>query len=750
MPEAGIRKFISDEGVELGSPAYRFDHVDSGTFGSTYRVIEKKSGVKIGLLKVFHPEQGNVEDRLTLEAEALNALRGADGHAPKLLAVGRCRDEERQEYPAILMEYIDGYTLMEALNKNVLTGGAIRLGMGHNALGAQKTLEVMRRVAQAVASCHAASLEKGIHRDLSPNNVMLVVRPDDDNSIDRAVLIDFGQAARWGIKTIGRLGTLWFSAPELFEGDFHSENKVSPRGVRWLKEVTMDVWSLGALAYYLRMGAVPFSTSDVNAVNYASFAKGHPISLVEGLGERSPENNPSELDRCLDRFIAICTSYDPHDRFQSAAEALGAIERILMDPESAQAYLDGFKKSEKDTDSTHVEDTVQTVVTTPPPKSARLAALGTSLLGTLEKKANKVVVIVPGVLVVLFGSPVVPFCMFLGYANDLFPIEVPPLVWVFLLALCDIEGGLFCGYNHAESRFGRILRLFGSVVLGALYGGCLLPGFIDGAGAERVGLVFFVASILLSFTSYLVSLYTTKRNEYFMQEMPQVLITLAASLAIALASVQVAGMAASSPTDEQVASDPLFDSWGPQDRETFTWEEPASYPTFNSITDNPTLGDERNFVRVREAGSDDAFTDEATLTAGKEYEVYVYYHNNASAHLNESGEGLAQDVRLSVLCPEHLEANHAAVVQVNLTSSADPSEIFDTAYLIAQDSDITLSYVSGSAVVHNEGSANGTALDDAALWSDEGAPLSYSAEYPGVIPGCAEYAGYVTFLMRAA
>ncbi len=35
-------------------------------------------------------------------------------------------------------------------------------------------------------------------------------------------------------------------------------------------------------------------------------------------------------------------------------------------------------------------------------------------------------------------------------------------------------------------------------------------------------------------------------------------------------------------------------AYGPE-RETFTIEKPASYITFNSITNNPNYGDERNF-----------------------------------------------------------------------------------------------------------------------------------------------------------
>ena len=63
-------------------------------------------------------------------------------------------------------------------------------------------------------------------------------------------------------------------------------------------------------------------------------------------------------------------------------------------------------------------------------------------------------------------------------------------------------------------------------------------------------------------------------------------------------------------------------AYGPE-RKTFTMKEPAGYPTFNSITDNPGVGDERNFVRVREVGTNTTFENSTKVTAGKEYEVYI-------------------------------------------------------------------------------------------------------------------------------
>ena len=167
-------------------------------------------------------------------------------------------------------------------------------------------------------------------------------------------------------------------------------------------------------------------------------------------------------------------------------------------------------------------------------------------------------------------------------------------------------------------------------------------------------------------------------------------------------------------------------SWGPE-RETFTWQVPATYPTFNSITDNPSLGDERNFVRVKEYGTENNYADYVDAVGGKIYEVYVYYHNNASANLNESGKGIADNVRLSMAIPQNLKAGDSAVIKGTIKSTnTNPSSVWDTAFLNAQE-DLTLNYV-----------ANDTCVQ-LAHWKEEW----------GMIPGCNEYAGYVTFQLQA-
>ena len=195
----------------------------------------------------------------------------------------------------------------------------------------------------------------------------------------------------------------------------------------------------------------------------------------------------------------------------------------------------------------------------------------------------------------------------------------------------------------------------------------------------------------------------------------------------------------------------LETAWGPE-RETYTWAVPASKPVFNSIINNPSLGDERNFVRVREYTEDGTgtFEDYASAEAGKEYEVYVYYHNNASESFNADGTGIAQNVRLKMEAPANLKAGETAVIKGTISwgTEGEMQEVWDTAFLEVTE-DLTLSYnLEVGAVIHNQGTANGEVLDGAALFGD-GVLLAYSKQYWGIVPGCNEFAGYVTFRLVA-
>lgn len=186
-------------------------------------------------------------------------------------------------------------------------------------------------------------------------------------------------------------------------------------------------------------------------------------------------------------------------------------------------------------------------------------------------------------------------------------------------------------------------------------------------------------------------------------------------------------------------------AWGP-DRETFTIEKPASFITFNSITNNPKQGDERKFVRVKESTApDSAYGDTAALTPGKEYTVYIYYHNNAAINYNLT----ALNTYAKAEIPSIVKKGSTGTKGVGYigSSNAKPTQVWDDiSFTNKTNADIALRYIPGSATIHNFGKTNGMKISDQIVGT--GAPLGYNT-LNGELPGCNEYAGYVIFNIRA-
>ncbi len=187
-------------------------------------------------------------------------------------------------------------------------------------------------------------------------------------------------------------------------------------------------------------------------------------------------------------------------------------------------------------------------------------------------------------------------------------------------------------------------------------------------------------------------------------------------------------------------------AWGPN-RATFTQANPATYVTFNSITDAPKYGDERNFFRVREVSSNAAYDDDANLVPGKEYEALIFFHNNASSSFNAGGTGIAHGAYARAEMPAVVKAgatNTEAEAFVGATN-ANPTTVYDyISFQNATDTDISLRMIPGSVKIHSNGAVDGQVLSDTALFGSNGTPLGFDS-LNGVLPGCDHYSGYIDF-----
>ena len=190
-------------------------------------------------------------------------------------------------------------------------------------------------------------------------------------------------------------------------------------------------------------------------------------------------------------------------------------------------------------------------------------------------------------------------------------------------------------------------------------------------------------------------------------------------------------------------------AWGPTDRPTYTTDNPADHVTFNSMTNNPAFGDERYFVQIKDASKgNESYTDKIELEGGKEYQVYVYFHNNASSTYNSAEhnyKGIAKDTMLRMSMPARVQAGQEAKIGgVISASNAQPSQVWDYTYLTSK-SDVGLRVVPGSATIHSHGAVNGAKLPNELF--ETGTKLGYNA-LDGKVPGCDEFAGYVTYRFK--
>jgi len=183
--------------------------------------------------------------------------------------------------------------------------------------------------------------------------------------------------------------------------------------------------------------------------------------------------------------------------------------------------------------------------------------------------------------------------------------------------------------------------------------------------------------------------------------------------------------------------------WGPS-RTTYTVDRPAAGIAFNAITDNPNIGDERNFLGIRERGTDNLWSSNLKVERDKEYVIRIYVHNNASQALGL----VAEDVRVMINLPTAtvVPGEKLGISGILASSNATPNEVWDGASMWA-DEVFNVAYVAGSARYHTNASPEGGFILPDSVLTSEGALLGYD-ELDGRIPGCFQYAGYLTIVVR--
>ena len=226
-------------GIEPGGRVGRYEIIDElgrGAMGAVFKARDPQLGrtvaIKVILTANLSPDDlRQYKQRFYREAQAAGQM----AH-PGIVTIHDVAENDVGGQPYLVMEFIEGTTLDDVLK----SGKAKEMSV-------TQMLDIAAQVADALDYAHRRGV---VHRDIKPSNILLT--PDG-----KAKIADFGVAKLAGteITQTGQLvGTPAFMSPEQLTGD-----PVDARS---------DLFSFGAVLYYMFTGEKPFPGDTVTSVIY--------------------------------------------------------------------------------------------------------------------------------------------------------------------------------------------------------------------------------------------------------------------------------------------------------------------------------------------------------------------------------------------------------------------------------------------------------------------------------------------------
>lgn len=233
---------------------------------------------------------------------------------------------------SMVMEYIEGITLRDMIR----TSGPLPIAL------------CARLSSQCLAALGYLHRKGIVHRDISPDNIMLTA---DEDGILHAKLIDLGIAkitqTDEGLTGTGEfLGKLRYSSPEQLLG-----------GTRAPVDGRSDLFSMGVVIYEMLTGCCPYAAGSLGDILNARL-----IEPPMPFGETDPGRRISEGLRAV---VLHSLQRKPEDRYPSAAEfsaaldALPVAEKAPEDPQEVSQYVSrALQAGPKDADVPVLPDKV--------------------------------------------------------------------------------------------------------------------------------------------------------------------------------------------------------------------------------------------------------------------------------------------------------------------------------------------------------------------------------------------------------
>jgi len=256
--------------------------IGSGGMGVVLKAhdTELNRPVAVKVLASYLAHSGAARQRFAREGRAAAAV--VHEHVVAIHNV-----ETQADMPYLVMQYVQGQSLQTRVDQ-------------HGPLSVKEILRIAIQSADGLSAAHAQGV---VHRDVKPSNIML------ENDVERALLTDFGLARAADDATVTRSGVIT-GTPHYMSPEQASVGIVDERS---------DLFSLGALLYFMATGHPPFRAERALAVlNRICNDHHRPVWEVN-------PDIPDELSAIIDRLL----QKKPQKRFANAAQTREVLLRLL-------------------------------------------------------------------------------------------------------------------------------------------------------------------------------------------------------------------------------------------------------------------------------------------------------------------------------------------------------------------------------------------------------------------------------------
>lgn len=291
---------------------YQLDQcIGAGGMGEIYRARRLHIGDTVAV-KVLRPDV--VENEKSRQRFYREARAAAMLHHPNAVVIHDF-GEDNDGTAYIVMELLVGQSLRQLL-------------IDEGSISALRAYGIMRQACAALDAGHRNGI---VHRDIKPDNIILL---DSHDGSDHVKILDFGIAKlrdkaldtsslEQRLTNMGTvIGTPHYMSPEQCQGEE--------------ADARSDIYSLGIVLYELLTGVAPFIAKTPTGI-----AIKHVTEQPRPPRELSPNINPS-----VEKVTLRALAKDPNARPQTALELAREFEAALSDePDTARLYRSGEQQA---------------------------------------------------------------------------------------------------------------------------------------------------------------------------------------------------------------------------------------------------------------------------------------------------------------------------------------------------------------------------------------------------------------------